>query len=245
MSFTQVSNHFIDNDMNALSASATVVYIAICRKTAGWHKQYDEISLSQFVALTGLSKPTILRALIELESRGIINTQKNARQSSSYAVSATIMIERACCGDEPAAAVSPAVASQNILLPDIDDGKNILPPVVKNVYQQKKQQNKQQNKQRDTRLNDWQFTVYRQLTHLNVPFAFRDAVAKLTCETCWTRAITKWIGRGYRPTGIQGMLEWYQKECESEDKRGRQNGQNDGRQSSIQDYIAANQHFIE
>ena len=249
MNFTQVSNHFIDTVLPRLSASAIVVYIVICRKTAGWHKQYDEIAISQFVTLTGLTKPTIIRAIRELIAGGIINMQSSGA-TNAYGISESIAIERVCCGDGQQSIftgqnflpVTPVAGKIN--LPD--DGKVILPTQVKNFDQQKKQQKKQQNKQeqpRDARLAEWQFTVYRQLTHLHVPFAFRDEVAKLTSQSIWESVITRWIGRGYRPNGIQGMLEWYHKDMEKQ--HGRQNGQNLGRRVSEQEYIEANKQFVD
>lgn len=71
--YTQTPNRFIDEYMNQVSPAATKIYLTICRKTIGWHKDTEDISLSQIVKLTGLSKNTALRATEELEQFNLIN----------------------------------------------------------------------------------------------------------------------------------------------------------------------------
>jgi len=45
----------------------------IFRKTYGWHKTEDAISLSQFSVMTGINKPCVIRAIQGLLSKKIIN----------------------------------------------------------------------------------------------------------------------------------------------------------------------------
>jgi phage replication O-like protein O len=60
----------------------------VIRKTDGWHKPQDEISLSQFVATTGLSKPHIVRVknmaiehkLITQKGNGSLSLNKDPGQ---------------------------------------------------------------------------------------------------------------------------------------------------------------------
>jgi phage replication O-like protein O len=53
--------------------------IVILRKTWGWHKREDRISLSQFALMTGMRKPHICRALKKLFQRQIITQTGNER----------------------------------------------------------------------------------------------------------------------------------------------------------------------
>jgi len=69
---TQTSNDYIDKFMPILPAACTVVFLAISRKTIGWHKDVDAISNSQICKMTGLSKNTVIRAIKELEANNII-----------------------------------------------------------------------------------------------------------------------------------------------------------------------------
>lgn len=67
---TQVSNDFLDKYMNRVSGNAVKVFLAIARKTIGWHRETDQISDSQLQELTGLTINTIKKArqeLLELE----------------------------------------------------------------------------------------------------------------------------------------------------------------------------------
>ena len=62
----------------------------ILRKTYGWQKQKDKISLSQFVSGdgtgngTGLSRSQVKRAINSLEERGFINVTRINRQPSYF-----------------------------------------------------------------------------------------------------------------------------------------------------------------
>ena len=73
---TQIPNIIIDQHMAELSHAQFKVLMAICRKTIGWHKQSDYISISQIVELTGVSNKTVVGAIKQLEKKGFIVTQK-------------------------------------------------------------------------------------------------------------------------------------------------------------------------
>jgi phage replication O-like protein O len=76
--FTQLPNMFVDEHMNSLDPATTLVYIVICRQTIGWQKETDAISLSQFVRMTGLSKPTVTKAIKQLLSAELIAVQSSS-----------------------------------------------------------------------------------------------------------------------------------------------------------------------
>lgn len=60
-----------------ISGEEWLVLWAILRKTYGWHKKEDRISLSQFAVLTGLKRQTVLRAILKLSSKKMIGVIKN------------------------------------------------------------------------------------------------------------------------------------------------------------------------
>ncbi len=72
LNHTQLPNEFIDRYMHQVSPAATKVFLAICRKTIGWHKTTDEISTSQLIEMTGLSRNTVKSAVEELIKIGLI-----------------------------------------------------------------------------------------------------------------------------------------------------------------------------
>jgi phage replication O-like protein O len=53
----------------------------IIRKTYGWHKKEDEISLSQFMEATGLIKPSVCRAINNLKLKNVIFVSKKANRT--------------------------------------------------------------------------------------------------------------------------------------------------------------------
>lgn len=73
---TQVSNDFIETHMKTLSGGATKVFLAISRKTIGWHKETDSISIAQIMDLTGLSNRGAINCIIELEKIGLIKVYR-------------------------------------------------------------------------------------------------------------------------------------------------------------------------
>lgn len=79
---TQIPNVIIDRYMKELSLAQFKVLIAICRKTIGWHKQSDYISISQIVEISGVTAKTAVNALKDLERMGFIVTQKKQRSTT-------------------------------------------------------------------------------------------------------------------------------------------------------------------
>lgn len=63
-----------------ISGEARQVFDFIIRKTYGFNKKHDELSLSQFVSGTGLSKPTILRSIKKLLSMNLIDKKVNGKR---------------------------------------------------------------------------------------------------------------------------------------------------------------------
>ncbi|TQR66840.1 replication protein [Acinetobacter sp. RF14B] len=84
----QLPNAFVDEAMKKLSPTANMLYIVIVRKTRGWQKNKDAISLTQFEEITGLSRKTVIKATNELIEFGFVKeyAQKNAKAAKSYAL---------------------------------------------------------------------------------------------------------------------------------------------------------------
>lgn len=82
--FTKVPNEIIEAiaSSRVFCARARVV-AAIIRKTYGWNKKEDWISLSQFEAITGIGKSNICRTLNQLVKAKIIIKSDNKYQINS------------------------------------------------------------------------------------------------------------------------------------------------------------------
>lgn len=71
--YSQISNYFIDEVMQKCSGGSVKLFIAISRKTIGWHKASDRISYSQLKLLTGLSTNAIKSGITELIKLNLIS----------------------------------------------------------------------------------------------------------------------------------------------------------------------------
>ena len=73
--YTQIPNRLFDELLPLMGAAELKVTLAICRKTFGWHKKRDRISISQLEKLTGLSHQGVITGLQQGMNRGTIVRQ--------------------------------------------------------------------------------------------------------------------------------------------------------------------------
>ena len=88
----QLPNIFVDEGVKNLSPTACVLYVVIVRKTRGWQKNKDAISLTQFESITGMSRKTVIRGLDELVSCNFVKeyTSKIRGSTKSYALNDSV-----------------------------------------------------------------------------------------------------------------------------------------------------------
>jgi phage replication O-like protein O len=67
-----------------LSGEETQALWVVLRKTYGWHKKQDRISLSQFVQMTGICRQNVTRALKKLESKMILRIKVDSKRAHIY-----------------------------------------------------------------------------------------------------------------------------------------------------------------
>jgi len=82
--FTQVPNEFIDIDLATITGAEAKTYLAICRKTIGWHKDTDSISYSQIMQMTGLGKEAVSKSIKALEDKRLIVVDRFEKRTSRY-----------------------------------------------------------------------------------------------------------------------------------------------------------------
>ena len=80
----QVPNAFVDDVLNQISDAACKIYLVVCRKTRGWNKEMDSISLSQLEAITGKSRPTVIKAKNELINIGLLVEMPSTIYGNTY-----------------------------------------------------------------------------------------------------------------------------------------------------------------
>jgi len=86
--FTQIPNHVLEAlAMIRIPGEPRQILDVILRKTLGWHKISDRISLSQFQELTGMKKPSIVRAIKTLLAMNLITVNpKHTHAGNIYAI---------------------------------------------------------------------------------------------------------------------------------------------------------------
>ncbi|KAB0653128.1 replication protein [Acinetobacter bohemicus] len=81
----QMPNALVDSGLLAkLKGSSLAMYIFIVRKTRGWQKESDSISLSQFIEFTGYGKDAVLSGADKLVDLGLIKRVEYQNQPALY-----------------------------------------------------------------------------------------------------------------------------------------------------------------
>lgn len=128
--YTQVPNIVIDDLALVLSDAAFKIYVVLIRKTKGWDKDRDAISLSQFMKLTGKSKPTVVRCLEELVKLELIKCVGETKNGNEYQINLTF---------SHAGIFIKWPSKKSLLVKNFyPTSKKFLPLLVKNFYTQKK-----------------------------------------------------------------------------------------------------------
>lgn len=79
-------NSIIDELLSELSHSELKCYLVVLRKTKGWNKEEDYISVSQFMKVTGLSNRSVIDACDSLVERGILERRTGERNTNIYSI---------------------------------------------------------------------------------------------------------------------------------------------------------------
>lgn len=74
--FTQIPNLLLEDHIKAMTEAEMRVALAIARKTFGWHKRQDKLSLSQLMDLTGMSRQGVINGIEAGIARGIIRREQ-------------------------------------------------------------------------------------------------------------------------------------------------------------------------
>src|SRR3990167_5290590 len=73
----QIPNVIFDHWMKVLTPAEFKVLMCICRKTFGWNKSRDLISIRQIEILTGLARSSVINGLKTLEEHGLVIKHKS------------------------------------------------------------------------------------------------------------------------------------------------------------------------
>jgi hypothetical protein len=82
----QVANAFVDDAMSKISDASVKIYLIINRKTRGWAKDCDALSLTQLEVLSGKSHPTVVRCTKELIKVGLVKKHEQSVYGNVYSL---------------------------------------------------------------------------------------------------------------------------------------------------------------
>lgn len=82
----QLTNAFVDDAMNKISDASVKIYLLIVRKTRGWGKESDSLSLSQLEELSRKSRPTVVKCLNELVKVGLVKKRHQSKFGNVYSL---------------------------------------------------------------------------------------------------------------------------------------------------------------
>ncbi|PKF31948.1 replication protein [Acinetobacter proteolyticus] len=82
----QVTNAFVDEAMNKISDPAVKIYLIINRKTRGWNKEEDALSISQLEKLSGKSRPTVVKCTTELVKVGLVKFHRESVHGNVFSL---------------------------------------------------------------------------------------------------------------------------------------------------------------
>jgi hypothetical protein len=102
---TQIPNVILDKILPRIPEAESKCLLYICRRTYGFQKQIDRISLTQFISGitnqkgeildygTGLSRPSVVKALKNLANAGLINIIKESA-GNSYELNCGLLVDK-------------------------------------------------------------------------------------------------------------------------------------------------------
>ncbi len=113
--FTKYPNVLMDLYMKEISPIAFKLLSVICRKTIGFNKSQDNISLSIFKKYTGVSKASVVKGLNELIDRKLIIKSKNLT-TNTYELNLDVLQQNQIVKTESVQKINQGL----IAVPDID-----------------------------------------------------------------------------------------------------------------------------
>lgn len=217
--YTRLPNDIIEA-MPYLGNAELRVLLAIARKTIGFQKDADRISVSQIETLTGLTSRNAQRAIVSLLEKGYITREQIGKQAYSYAIQ-TISPRDTEQNHVPTEPISPRDTEPYPLGTRIEVKPYPLGTTQKKDLKQKKERESEGAKaprklprtetQKPLNFAHEAVQIFKQLTGVrNVAPAMADRIAETVVDfPAWRDAVSNWLAAGFKPNNIGGMLDWY------------------------------------
>ena len=140
----QLPNSVVDELLADLTGAELKCYLLVVRKTKGWNKEIDSISIGQFMEVTGLSNRSVITACDSLVEKGLLVRSGGERRLNTYSVKSFNISQT---GEKSSSVKSGEKISQT--------GEKSSSELVKKVHTQNNNKNNIQNtNKKNTKKND-------------------------------------------------------------------------------------------
>ena len=226
MTYTKLPNYVIDHVMSDVSPNAWKVLCFILRKTNGWQKEQDHISLSQIREGTGIRQnATIAIAIRELERKHYLSVVRSSDwvKSNAYSLGSPKMGLPKEGGSSNIEQGGSAKIEQGVVLKSNTQKKSLKKEEKKDVTARKKREP-----------HTPAFEVFVKITgYYKITKYWRTKMAEVVGEEAndlhlWAAVIKAWTGKGWFEGNVKGMLEFYEQgEIPGKDKKNEKQNTND------------------
>lgn len=235
--YTRVANELLEALSRVrLTAYAHCVLVALIREIYGFQVKSWPISEGRLAKITGLARANVHRALCELKEKNIIEClgtagdlglkrSKGKRWFDPRAKVWRLQKDytkwegcRQVAISREATSLSPEKQHRSLQRSDLGVHKESKRKLKKEERDMKSPPPKKKKgstspkkkRTRDHRLDHPALKIYRGLAHLTAPAAVRDDMVRVyedQGEARWEWAVKEWIGRGYNPKNVLGMID--------------------------------------
>ena len=214
--FTRIPNDVIEA-MPELGNAELRVLLAIARKTYGWQKECDVISVSQLADMTGLTSRNTQSAITALLEKGLIARELAGKQRYCYTLR-TISPRDTVVGHIPTDTISPRDTEPYPLGTRLNVSPYPLGITQKKDLKERKERDvthvaRTPSPSKQTNIDSFNEAViiYKELSgkkHLP-PTLITLIVNSVSDLDKWRLVIESWASCGYNVGGVKDMLDWY------------------------------------
>lgn len=189
----QIPNSVIDELLAKLTCAELKCYLFVVRKTKGWNKESDSISVSQFMEVTGLSNRSVITACESLVEMGLLERSGGERKLNTYSVKA---FEISQTGEKSSSDLVKKVHTQNNNKNTIQNNNT---SSSEKIFQTEQRAKKYSFSPDDMRAAEW---IFELLKKLNPEFKVKSMDSWANC----VRLMRERDGRTHRD--ICELFQW-------------------------------------
>lgn len=213
--YTRVPNDLIAA-MPKLGNAELRVALAIARKTVGYQKECDRISVSQIVDMTGLTSRNTQQAITSLLKKGVIERTPAGKQAYCYSLK-TMSLGDTDQNHIPSDTISLRDTEPYPVGIQLNGSPYPLGTTQKKDLKEKKERDGSRIARspppKQTNLDSFNeaVVIFKELSgkkHIT-PALTTLIVTRVSDMDRWRATINGWVGCGYNVMGVKDMLDWY------------------------------------